>query len=454
MQERPQPGLPRRIGLILAIVPVLAVGVADLTIAVRTTHSAPRAAGRSSARGESVQAAGLPPAAAARAAALDDLLSRRATAVLNHDLPAYLATDDPDQPRFRAADARRFAALTAVPLASWAYTMDTSIALPPSAAAHRYDAPTFAPLRFALKYQLRGFDDQPTTLDQFPTFVQRAGHWYVGSFDDYSRSLGDTSAVDIWDFGPVRVVRNSRVLVLGHPQSLTLMKQIAGEAAAAIPRVTAVWGPHWQQKVVVLVPGSERELGALVADTGSLSQIAAVASAEVKDCPGKPNPTGDRVGINPRNWPKLSPLGRRVVLTHELTHVATRAATGACTPTWLVEGFADYVGYLGSGVPVPFVAEELSHDVRGGRVPRELPSTAQFSGSSRSLAQAYEGGWLACRMIASQWSQRTLVDFYAAVGTSTLPPAAALAQALEAYLHLTPAAFIHRWQQFLRSQLA
>ena len=120
----------------------------------------------------------------------------------------------------------------------------------------------------------------------------------------------------------------------------------------------------------------------------------------------------------------------------------------------LVEGFADYVGYLGSGVPVPFVAEELGNDVHRGRVPRSLPSTSQFNGGSRTLAQAYEGGWLACRMIAAQWSQRTLVDFYASVGTSSLPPAAALAQATEAYLQLTPSQFVHRWQQFLRSQLA
>lgn len=453
MDEQPQLGLPRRMGLVLAIVPVIAVGLADVTIAVRSANATSHPAAASRPRSQSVQAAGVPSAATVRDAALQDLLTRRATAVLHHDRAAFLATDDPAQPRFRAADSRRFAALTAVPLATWTYSMDSSVTFPATAAAHRYDAPTFAPLRFAVHYQLRGFDDQPTTLEQYPTFVQRAGHWYVGSFSDYI-GLGDTSAVDIWDFGPVRVIRTSRVLVLGHPRSLALMKQVAREAGQAIPRVSAVWGKHWQQKVVILVPDSERELGELVGDTGSLSQIAAVASAEVQDCPGRPNPTGDRVGINPRNWPKLSPLGRRVVLTHELTHVATRADTGACTPTWLVEGFADYVGYLGSGVPVPFVAEELGNDVHRGRVPRSLPSTSQFSGSSRTLAQAYEGGWLACRMIAAQWGQRTLVDFYAAVGTSSLPPAAALAQASEAYLHLSPSQFVHRWQQFLRSQLA
>src|SRR5207302_4810652 len=199
-----------------------------------------------------------------------------------------------------------------------------------------------------------------------------------------------------------------------------------------IPRVSAVWGRAWPRRVVVLVPSSQHELAQIIDDSGDLSQIAAVASAEVQDCPGPPNPVGYRVAINPHNWGKLSALGRRVVLTHELTHVATRAVTGSCTPTWLVEGFADYVGYLGTGVPLTVVAQELATDVRAGRVPRRLPPDTDFDGGTKRLAQAYEGSWMAAHLIVAQWGQKTLVRLYRAVGSSNDEPSVALAHAMTA----------------------
>ena len=53
------------------------------------------------------------------------------------------------------------------------------------------------------------------------------------------------------------------------------------------------------------------------------------------------------------------------------------------------------------------------------------------AGSSPRLAQAYEGGWLACRLIAERWGQAALVRFYRAVGTSSLAPREAVAAAMK-----------------------
>jgi hypothetical protein len=439
--------LPRRLGVLLALVPVLAVGLADAVIAVRSSSPAQRPAVHSSAQSRPTAAD------AARTAALRTLLDQRAEAVLRHDRASFLATVDPLQPAFMEQQQREYDAVTAVPVASWSYEFDPTVAQPPNAATRRYAAPTWAPGVFTLRYEIRGFDTSPTSLRQYPTFVHRAQGWFLASFSDFASS-GARSDVDIWSFGAVRTATAPHVLVLGHPASLSLMRQVATEAAAAIPRVTAIWGTDWPQRVVILVPSSQRELARLVDDSGDLSQIAAVASAEVQDCPGAPNPVGYRVAINPRNWGKLSPLGRRVVLTHELTHVATRAVTGSCTPTWLVEGFADYVGYLGTGVPKSVVAQELAADVRAGRVPAHLPRDSDFDGGNKRLPQAYEGSWMAAHLIVARWGQRTLVRFYRAVGASKEAPAVAVERAMRSLLHLTYAQFVADWRVYLRAQLS
>ena len=448
MTDTSGPVLPRRFGVLLALVPILAVGLADAVIAVRTASSGQRTAVHSP-----VAHRRPPNVDAVRASALTDLLDARATAVLHHDRASYLATVDPLQPDFVAEQEREYDAIAEVPVASWSYDFDPTSQQLTNPRADRYTAPTWAPRQFTLHYEIRGFDSSPTSLRQYPTFVHRPQGWFIASFDDFA-SAGERSDADIWSFGPVRTANAHGVLVLGHPSSAALMREVAVQAAAAIPRVSAVWGSDWPRRVVVLVPSSQRELARLVDDSSDLSQIAAVASAEVQDCPGPPNPVGYRVAINPRNWGKLSALGRRVVLTHELTHVATRAVTGSCTPTWLVEGFADYVGYLGTGVPMSVVAQELMSDVRAGRVPKHLPSDADFDGSNKQLAQAYEGAWMAAHMIASRWGERTLVQFYRAVGSSSDDPSVALSNATTSILHVSLARFVADWRAYLRAQLS
>jgi hypothetical protein len=444
--------------VLLAAVPVVAVGIADATIAVRTAN----APGRAPVHRAVASPSPPPPANAPftlndaeskRNAAIRALVDERRRAVLSHDLTSFLATDDPAQPQFRAQQRREFAALSAVPFASWDYDIDLGIGLPSTRQSRRYGVATFAPAQFAIRYAIKGFDDKPTALTQTPTFVQRANGWYFASFTDFA-SAGNPTSLGIWDFGALRTVRARSVLVIGHPQSMALMRQIADVTAAAIPKVTAVWGRDWARKVVVLVPATQRELGQIVDDAGDLDQIAALASAEVTSCPGPPNPVGGRIAINPRNWPTLSALGRRIVLTHELTHVATRADTNSCMPTWLVEGFADYVGYQQASLPVRVIASELRADVRAGRVPTSLPKAADFDGASKRLAQAYEGGFMACRLIASMVGVRGLVRFYISVGTSHATPVHAMAAAARAILHLTPAQFTARWQRYLRTQLS
>lgn len=442
----------------LAAVPLLAVGVVD-GAAVLGRHDAghSRPPAGSSPRVGQTDAAdrrAAIAAAAARTAAIRNVLARRSDAVMTHNRAEWRGALDPLHPNFLHQQMRVFDNLKRVPFASWDYDFDAKKSLAPTARARRYEAPTWSPANLSLDYRLRGFDRRATSLPQFPTFVHRASGWYLTSFNDF-RARGRRSSTDLWDFGPVVVVRSQRVLVLGHPQSQSLLPSIAAQVASDIPRVSAVWTHHWSQRAVVLVPATQRELGRVVDDFGDLDKIAAVATAEVQLGSSRPDPVGDRIGINPANWAKLSPLGQRIVLTHELTHVATRAVTSRSIPTWLAEGFADYVGYLGSGVPTAFVAQDLASAVRAGRAPRQLPHTSEFNGASAQLSDAYEGAWLACRLIAERWGQAALVRFYSAVGRSELTnSAAAVDDAMRRVLHISTATFVQRWRSFVTRSLS
>lgn len=443
--------LPRKLGVLLAAVPLVAVLLADGALLAR--RSTPSHLVERPPPATSAPQASRALDDDARADAIRTLLAKRSHAVLHHDRGEWMSTLDPRGRAFRRQQRVTFANLRAVPLASWSYSFDPTNAQSPNHATTRYHATVWAPSVFALHYRLRGFDVQPTNLPQYPTFVQRHGEWFLASFSDFA-DAGQTSTRELWDFGPVVVVRRPQVLVLGHPGEEATMQLIAEEAAADISRVSAVWGSRWARRVVLLVPSTQRELSKVVDDYGDLDHIAAVATAEVQTHPGHPDPVGDRVGINPDNWPKLSALGRRIVLTHELTHVATRSVTGASMPTWLAEGFADYVGYLNSGIPTGFAAQELAAEVRTGKVPARLPADAQFDGGSKHLSQAYEGAWLACRMIAERHGESSLVRFYRAVGTSSSGQSEALASASNRVLHEPFSRLTREWRGYLRVELA
>jgi hypothetical protein len=428
----------------LAVVVVLALGViSDLA---RSGHPSSRPS-------PPPPVSAVSPSAAARLLAIRALLHERAAAIVEHDESAFMATVDPAETGFWHSQVRMFANLAKVSFASWSYTLDSVPARLDRGRLRRYDAPAWAPAQVALHYRIAGFDTAATDLTQYPTFVKRGVRWYLGSLSDF-RSRGEISATDLWDYASVRVVRRPSVLVLGPASQLATMTAVADQAQAAIPEVSAVWGANWSRRVIIQVPATQQEMGRITGDRGDLHQIAALTSAEVSNTPGRAKPVGDRVTINPRTWPTLDRVGATIALTHELTHVASRADTGIQTPKWLAEGFADYVGFRDSGLPVTSIAAELATQVRAGRAPTQLPTNADFNGSAQGLPQAYEGAWLACRYIAERYGQPRLVRFYRAVGTSRATTSRAVATALKRLLGLSRAQFTARWRGYVGGQLA
>ncbi|MFE9421874.1 hypothetical protein ACFYNO_02795 [Kitasatospora sp. NPDC006697] len=296
-----------------------------------------------------------------------------------------------------------------------------------------------------LRYRLLGYDDFPAVLKRR---IELAGGAVAGE------SAAPGSAAAPWDPpGPVRPVHGAHCLVLG-PAAPEELAALAAVADRAVPAVSAVWGTGWAGRLVVQLPATEAQFAQLLGeDPAAYQGIAAVTSAAA----GAPVDTpADRVMVNPEAYRQLSEVGRQVVVTHECTHVATRADTHPWTPLWLSEGVADWTGYLATGRTARQIAPELTEDVAAGRLPAALPADADFAAGSAGIAQAYELAWLACDLIARQHGQQALVDVYRAVGAagSGAGREQQLDQVLRHRLGYGLAEFTAAWIAEVRSRLA
>ncbi len=355
------------------------------------------------------------------------LLDRRAEAVLERDPVAYRATGGPTAAYDRLRD---------VPLKSWTYRLKDF---------ERDGARATATAD--LSYRVAGYDRAPLTAERTLSLQRRDGRWQITA----ERPAAKASE-QLWDQGRVDAVRGTHSLILGVGRERAELRRYAELADRAVPAVRDAWRGDWPGKVVVLVPKSLDNMADLLGAPASGYQgIAAVTTGEAG---GSGRTPADRIVVNPDAYGVLGELGKQVVLTHETTHVATRARTSRATPLWLSEGFADWVGYRGTDRTPHQAAPELRRAVVDGRLPAALPADDAFgfSGDAAGLARAYEGSWLACRMIAEEWGEEKLRAFYEAVGRHR-QRAGAVEGALRDVLGTTGEDFTGRWRAYVREEL-
>jgi hypothetical protein len=381
-------------------------------------------------------------AAVARRIGVGELLARRGRAVRDHDKAAFLALIDPTAEQFRVQQSTLFDRLARVPITDWTYELaGDGPPLPKNRTVELPKGSTIARVR--LDYELAGSDSQ-VEHDQYLTVVPRGGQWLIAGDSDAAAD-GLKTESDIWDLGPVRVVRGKSSLVLGDAPEKVL-RGLASEADLGVTDVGQVWQRDWSRHPVIVFPKSQSDMATLIGNDGKgLSQIAAVTTGSFESGLSR----GDRVVVNPEAWRTLGALGRRVVLAHEMTHLATRAITVDDVPIWLSEGFADYVAYSAVEVPTNVVAGDVLDDVRAGKGPDKLPDDTDFDAAQGDIAAAYEGAWLACRMIAERYGQKKLIALYVAYANDKSVPAAGQIQST---LGISEAQLVKQWRAYLSAR--
>ncbi|MDQ1482849.1 MAG: hypothetical protein QOF35_925 [Actinomycetota bacterium] len=392
--------------------------------------------------------------AAARLQAAQSLLSARAAAVGAKDKGSWMATVDGNSKpgaagtAFRERQSQVFDNLIKLPLDQFSYgPVRTAPAL--TATRLRQVGPAAWAAASTGTYRLVGFSRAPQTFEATYTFVHRPGGWRIADDAD-----GGMASLQMWDLPGLKVVRGRSGIVIGNAPEAR-MQAYSTIADSAVRRVSAVWGAGWNSHVVLVTPATDEEFARLLSRSGDkgLDQVAAITQGAVES--GR-RAQGDRVVINPRAFTALQPTGRRVVVTHELTHVAVRSSTTGAVPIWLTEGMAEYVGYSGVELPRNRVASELLAQVRAGKGPTALPTDSDFEPSLTQIAPSYSGSWLAVSQLVDRYGQAKVVRFYRLVASGTTAdrvvqpdPQAAAASAFPPSFGITQAQFVDGWKRYL-----
>lgn len=269
-------------------------------------------------------------------AAVQEVLDRRAAAVTAGDRDAFLATVDPQAPApFRAAQARSFDGLRSVPLSSYRLTARVEDS---GDLDGRTDA--FLPETRAT-YRIEGYDDRDAVDTLWFTYVRRDGRWYVGADEDLA-DLGLDTARNLWDFGPVRLLRTEHFLVLAHPDKAERADELAAIAEDAFAAFRGRWQQPWSERIPLIVPSSVDQLEQMLQSTIDLDKFVAFVSYGFTRDDGL-RATAPRLFVQDAQLSDHTRPFQVRTLVHELTHAATAPTTGPFTPVWLHEGLADWV---------------------------------------------------------------------------------------------------------------
>lgn len=412
-------------------------------------------------RPDSADSAAAPPSARTttnvyqeqRRAGVQRLLDLWASATRSGNTAALAELVDPRAaPGFLEAEVRRAQNLSGVPISEWGFEIgdEPDVPLAPELPDELGATDVWAPPVY-LRYAVTGADRAPTRKPVGLVVARHGDDWKLVS--DSAQPERRTWRGP-WDFGPVVAVTvptgNDRTsVVLGHPDQRAQIDALAAEVRDAVPAVTAVWGPNWARSVLVIATSSRDEFVDLAGNDHSGPEVAAVAVADTVVA-GKPV-TGQRVIFSPEAADRLTDTTRRSVLRHELTHVATRADTVDGSPMWMLEGFADYVGYRNSGLPFQRIAPAAAQLAAANGPPNTLPADASFLADDDRAKIAYELGWSACAFVATTFGEPKLLELYRRLAKGPMDSAGVDA-AMRDVIELGETDFVARWGGWVAAQ--
>ena len=344
-------------------------------------------------------------------AAVQRLLAARTAALTAGDRDAWLGAVDPNaSSEFRAAQARSFDGLRALPLENYRLVArlddsgDLSAGLSYPGTSRRFLPET------RQVYRLTGFDDRDAIDTLWWTYVERGGRWYIAADSDL-RDLGLDTTRNIWDLGAMRVRATAHFLVLSHPEQAERADALASIAEDAMTTHASRWSRPWLQRIPLVLPGSVDELETMLQSTFDLDNFVAFVSYGVVRDTGFA-PTAPRIFIQDRNLGRYSREFQIETLVHELVHAASVPLIGPLIPSWVHEGLADWVA-KGRG------ASEARPRGSDGKIPRDYEFTI---GGGTAIVRSYEESRSSVTYLAGRHGLDAPANLFAALGAASVAP--------------------------------
>ncbi|GAA0724359.1 hypothetical protein Drose_37660 [Dactylosporangium roseum] len=344
--------------------------------------------------------------------AIEAVLHRHAEAVRKKDLAAWMADVDQTDAVFAKRQKQLFENLTKMPFAELAFQREAkpprgSATFLPSQLFDRYHAAVHVEA-VTIRHRIEGVDSKPVGTPWLPVFGYTGGKWLIAG-DGAGAELPTGANGQPWDAaGPVTVKTSDHVVAVLSADDADRAKTLLTLAEDGLRKVATIRPTGWDGKVFLTAIQDKRIFDTYFAESPDrVAQVAAIAVPyynQVADWATAPAYGTTRVVFNPT---ELSAQTEELAhdLTHEFAHAAMGPVTGARTPRWVVEGFAEYVAYKDRKISSNGVRAALGDLVIGA-----FPTDQQFYNEPRN----YVSGWLACRMIAEKYGQAKLIAFYEA----------------------------------------
>lgn len=338
--------------------------------------------------------------------AIQQVLESYGQALVDKDRNKFASLLDPASGAFEQQQLNLYDKLKDVPFSRYQITLDST----------SQSNPAQETAKVRISYTFSGsFTGMPEPARAAFLLVRKKDGWKL-SGDATLSALGKARDAELWDFGPVTVMKGAHLLVLYHPGNEATARQLIREGDAAYPRlqqaipgtslplipvkvfdskqqIDQAYPGEWQE----WTGGAARKLGSTAAQGGEIIIDAALYQEGNSVIPGY----------------------NRKMIGHEMTHIALFPFQGSRTPPFLLEGLADFVGgqeasglireKLGSGASFSPALDDLYQ-----------PSGFQVLLSSAAADLAYEEADTAVLYLEQKYGNQKTLDLLRAFQKNSL----------------------------------
>jgi hypothetical protein len=358
---------------------------------------------------------------------VDDILGRRASAILGGDEAGFLADLGPGLVERERVAFRNLEQLRLAELDYRRVSPHGPLLLP---------ADTPVTVVAVMVFRLAGVDAGSTSIRYRYTF-QRSGPLVLITGIE---PAGAPAAYMVWDEVPLTVLRAGSVL-LAADETAPDASGLADQAASAAAQVRELWGSRPAAPgFLVFMTSDDQRFRRWAGGPGSEVQGVEfpVPGVDVADRQTS-RYVGSRVVVDVA---RVDPRSFGVLLRHEFAHAVSALLRDRLAPAWAEEGFANWLEGEGTPYFQHGQAAIVAREVASGQFSGQLVGDGSFyTNAELNYATAYT----VFRFVAERWSAQKAVDFFVQV----IGPRP-LELATSSTLDLSLDAFLQQWQAYVR----